>query len=474
MSASTPGAAAVAGSFRDDEAFRAGYLRLSAALAAGDLGAAELDGWRRERLATVLGHVTRRSPFYRRHLAGHDLDAVTPATLDRLPFTTKADLWEAGYDVLCGPVSEAVVVYETTGTTGPPTPCPRGPRDVFTSNTPLAAAWRRMFRARFGDRPPVVGLMGPSELYAFGDVFTAVTAEIGACHVKIWPDSPRVGFPKALRLIRDLGVDVIVCSPGMCLRLAEAALEHGYEIADLPVSLFLVLGEICTPEFAANVSAVWPGAVVWPGLYGSQESLCLAAGAPSGDLHLSELNYLVEIVEPGGDRVLVPPAGVAGEAEGELVVTMLSDGIKPLVRYRTGDLVRLHPGLQGAGQPPGRRVEVLGRIGDGIPLGGRDRRPAELERLVLGGVRGCLGYQIVIDTGADGRDELVVRLRLLDPGADGARVRDRLTARLREQVGVPVTVTVLDRLDPSTADGAYLSWKTARVLDRRTAPDGAR
>lgn len=472
MSTLIPLPAAVPSSSCDDDVLREEYLRLSAALAVGDLGPTELESWRRRRLAAVLHQVTHRSSFYRRHLTGLDLAGVSPVTLNRLPFTTKPDLWKAGYEVLSGPVSDAVVVYETTGTTGPPTPCPRGPRDVFMSNTPLVAAWRRMFRARFGDRKPVVGLMGPSELYAFGDVFTAVTAELGACHVKIWPDSPRVGFATALRLIKDLPVDVVVCSPGMCLRLAEAALDEGYDLAELPVSLFLVLGEICTPEFAGNVSSVWPRAVVWPGLYGSQEALCLATGAPTGDLHLSELNYLVEIVDPGSGRVRVPAAGSAEEVEGELVVTMLSDGIKPLVRYRTGDLVRLSPRMQGAGQAPGRRVEVLGRLGDEIPVGSRRWRPAELERLVLGGVTRCLGYQIVIDTGDDGDDELTIRMRLLD--ADARRVRERVTARLRERIGVRVTVVVQDRLDPMTADGAYLSWKTARVLDRRGDRDGAR
>src|SRR5262249_19679745 len=178
-------------------------------------------------------------------------------------------------------------------------------------------SWRRLFRARFGDRMPVVGLMGPSELYAFGDVFSAVTAALGACHLKILPESPRGGFGRALRLTRGLGGAGAACAPGRCPCLAKPALPHGYDPADLPVSMFCVLGEICTPQFAANVASVWPRATVYPALYGSQEALCVATGAVTGALHLAGLNYLVELVDPDTGRHL----GSTGE--GELVLTML-------------------------------------------------------------------------------------------------------------------------------------------------------
>lgn len=229
-------------------AFWESYEPVLRAFHDGTLTDEDMERWRTERLTTVLRHVTDRSPFYRRHLAGVDITRITPAALAELPFTTKDDLRREGYDVLSGSPADAAVFYETTGTTGPSTPCPRGARDIATSNAAVEESWRRVLRARFGDRMPVVGLMGPSELYAFGDVFTSVTAALGACHVKIWPESPRVGFQKALRLIEDLGVEVIVCAPALCLSLAKAALHHGYDLARLPVKLFLVLGEICTPS----------------------------------------------------------------------------------------------------------------------------------------------------------------------------------------------------------------------------------
>jgi benzoxazolinate moiety biosynthesis protein SgcD5 len=464
---SAPDLAAASRAADRDRAFWHEYQQVLRKFHDGTMSDADWSQWHSRRLTAVLRHVTDRSPFYRRHLAGVDADRVTPQTLHQLPFTTKADLRREMYDVLSGTPAEASIFYETTGTTGPSTPCPRGARDIMTSNSSVEEAWRRLFLAHFGDRMPVVGLMGPSELYAFGDVFTAVTASLGACHVKIWPESPRVGFRKALRLIEELGVEVIVCAPALCLSLAKAARHFGYELSRLPISMFLVLGEICTPQFAANVATVWPRATVYPTLYGSQEALCIATGASTGKLHLSQLNYLVELVDPDTGRYL----GDTGE--GELVLTMLVDGIKPLIRYRTGDVVKITPAPPGS-PLPGPVVDVVGRAADRIRLGSAAIQPAQLEAAVLEGVRGCLGYQVVIDTNSSGTDEVTVRMDLLpEAGNDVAAISAGVSARLREVAGVQADIAVDANLDPVTNTGAFVSWKAARILDNRTEADSA-
>lgn len=447
-----------------EQAFWQDYQRVFGKFHDGTMSEADWREWYASRLTTVLRHVTTHSPFYRRHLAGVDIGAVTPDNLASLPFTTKEDLRRAKYDVLSGTPAQASIFYETTGTTGPATPCPRGVKDIATSNASVEESWRRLFPAHFGSRMPVVGLMGPSELYAFGDVFGAVTAALGACHVKIWPESPRVGFRKALRLIEELGVEVIVCSPALALTLAKAARHFGYEPSRLNVSMFLVLGEICTPQFAANVGSVWPRARLYPALYGSQEALCIATGAVDGRLHLSKLNYLAELVDPDTGSYL----GDTGT--GELVLTMLIDGIKPLIRYRTGDLVRISP-APSSSPLPGPVIEVIGRKADRIHLGRASIRPAELEVAVLDGVNGCLGYQVIIDR-EDGADQVTVRMDLLpEISGDVDVIGAGVAARLRDLTGVPAHVVADSDLDPVTNSGSFVSWKAARIVDNRADPD---
>ncbi|MEU2511207.1 phenylacetate--CoA ligase family protein [Streptomyces syringium] len=448
-----------------DPRFRDEYTRFLAAYRAGTLRQPQWDAWDDRRLTRVLHHVATNAPFYKRHLAGLDMGGVTSRNLYRLPYTTKDDLRRELHDVLCAPVSSALVYYETTGTTGASTPCPRDAKDVFTSDTHVEEACRRLFAARYGDRMPMLGLMGPSELYAFGDTFGEVAQRLGAGHVKIWPESPRVGFRKALRLMHELEVEVVVGAPALCLGLAKAAVHYGYDLRrDFKVDLFLVLGEICTPAFARNVASLW-GADTLPVLYGSQEALAIATGCTDGRLHLSRPNYLPEVIDPASGRSHGPTG------EGELVLTMLIDGIKPLVRYRTGDHVRLSEERCACGRP-GPLVEVTGRVADHVVISGQHLRPVDLEEALLEQVRGCLGYQIVIDPGPDGEDLVTVRLELLPGyGDDPAQVLSATADRLREQCSVRARVELTDGLDPVTHTGAFVSWKAARIHDRRTAPD---
>jgi len=424
-----------------------------------------VDDWHREQLAAVLEKVSTRSPFYRRHLAGADLSEVRPDDLRALPFTTKDDLRRELDDVLSGDLREAAYYYETTGTTGRPTPCPRDEREILTSNANVAASWRAVFARHFGRARPVVGLMGPTEIHSFGDTLGDVARDVGACAAKIWPYSPVVGFRRALELLRDLRVQVVVATPGVLLNLARAAEQQGVDLhRDLAVEVLFVTGEICTPALAAGLDDLW-GATTYDVLYGSQEALVMGVACPSRRLRFAELNYLPEVLDPATGEVR------GSRGRGELCVTMLTDGIKPLVRYRTGDLVHLHDAPRGPGELPGPVVEVLGRVADGVPLGEGSATPAEIETAVLEGVRGCLGYQVLIDV-VDGHDHVTVRLQLSTAARPTAAATVPVVReRVAERFGVTCDVEVVDELDGRVSTGAFVSWKAARVVDRRRDED---
>ncbi|CAL9596687.1 Phenylacetate-coenzyme A ligase [Streptomyces sp. enrichment culture] len=445
--------------------FTARYLALHQAFYARTLTQRELDDWRSRQLRTVLAQVRDGSPFYARHLSGVDLDAVTPATLARLPFTTKAHLRSEMLDVLSRPLAEAVFFYETTGTTGPATPCPRDGREVVASNAHVTESWASIFRHHFGDHRPRIGLMGPTEVHSFGDTLGDVARNTGSMNAKIWPYSPVIGFPKALQLMKDLELEVVCCTPGVALTLAKAAEHYGYDLRrDFALKLLFVTGEMCTPALARNLESVW-GADVYNILYGSQEAFVIATACRNKRMHLSQTNYLFEVVDPetGDSR---GPHG-----SGELTVTMLVEGVKPLVRYRTGDAVVVGPSDCDC-EMPGDVVRIVGRTLDRLELGGRLFTAGEIETAVLTGVTGSAGYQVVIDRDDEGRDRLTVRLELLkDPAGDPAALADQVRERAAEALGVPVRTELSDGLDPIVSTGAFVSWKAARIVDRRTAPD---
>jgi phenylacetate-CoA ligase len=87
-------------------------------------------------------------------------------------------------------------------------------------------------------------------------------------------------------------------------------------------------------------------------------------------------------------------------------------------------------------------------------------------------VTGSAGYQVVIERDEDGHDRLTVRLELLkDLVGDPAALAEQVRERAAEALGVPVTTELSDGLDPIVSTGAFVSWKAARIVDRRTAPD---
>ena len=431
-----------------------------------ELSADELADWRTEQLGRVLRKVTGRSPFYSHHLAGADLHSVGLHNLESLPFTTKDDLRREMHDVLSGDISEATFFYETTGTTGRATPCPRDEKEIISSNTHITESWRAIFSKHFGDHRPSIGLMGPTEVHSFGDTLGDVARNVGSCNAKIWPYSPVIGFKKALELIRDLRLEVLVATPGVCLNLARAARHYGFDIKhDFSVKLFFTTGEMCTPALAADIDAIW-GVTTYNILYGSQEAFVMGVACPSRKMRLTETNYIIELIDP------VTSASLGERGTGELCVTMMADGIKPLVRYRTGDLVCISDDEALEGDLPGPQIEVIGRVLDQISLGGNHVPASVIETAVLDGVRDCYGYQVVIDTDSTtGADIVTVRVELEDSAA--AHVAEQSQAvveRFRAALGVDCRVEILDELDAVVSTGAFVSWKAARILDRRSAP----
>ncbi|NUS16797.1 MAG: phenylacetate--CoA ligase family protein [Streptomyces sp.] len=434
-------------------------------------------GWQQEELEArqlaalrdTLRYVTEHSPFYRERLGGLDGTALAGLTFDtfaELPFTTKDDLRGRLMDMLSKPVHEGWVFYETTGTTGRATPCPRDNVDSIVNNTALTVCYDHVFRAH-GDNH-VIGVMGPNELHSTGDTFGDVCRNLGAAHAKMWPHSPVVGFARALEVIRQISVTGVFCTPNVAMSMAKEAVAAGLEPRELGIRFFMFTGELATPGLLRNIGDVW-GATAYNCLYASQEASILGAVHGDGRLRTVPLNVHYEVVDPETGRA-VPRRD--GHRQGELVITHLYQGSKPLVRYRTGDLVRLYAPDAGPGGYPSEVLLPLGRVRDLIDLNGRKVTAYELESLILSRLSGAMDYQLVIDR-VDGTDVLTVEVETRGGAPLAPGTVEELTAAARESWGCPLTVAYTT-LGGVTTTGAMVSWKAARVHDRRQAPDAER
>ncbi len=432
----------------------------------GEWDAGRLADHQRGELRATLRYVTENSPFYRKHFARlntTDIDGFELADLAGLPFTTKQDLRENLLEMLSRPLTEGWVFYETTGTTGRSTPCPRDNTDSAVNNMALTVNYRDVLRAHPGRH--LVAIMGPTELHSTGDTFGEVFRNLGHAVAKMWPHSPVVGFRRALELLRELRVTGLVCTPGMAMSMANEARALGLDTQrDFGLRFIMVVGELVTPALLDNIGSLW-SAKVYNCMYASQEASIMAAVRADGLLRTVPLNNFYEVVDPETGAPAEPSAD--GTRLGELVVTHLYRGSKPLIRYRTGDLVRLSPPASAADYPS-PTLRPVGRARDMVRLNGEPTYAYDLEQTVLAHVSTSLAYQIVIDN--DGADRLTVRVECPRPtDVDEPALR----AAVRRRYGIEPLV-VLEDIGSIAGTGAMVSWKASRVHDRRVEADSER
>lgn len=437
----------------------ADFAVLASRYAAGLVPPAELAVYQSYEIGQTLTYVRECSPFYSRRLVNIAGTENPSVAIENLPFTTKADLRTHLDEVPALPLSECWIYYETTGTTGLSTPCPRSPRDSMRTGLALMEGYAPILR-NYADHC-VVAVMGPTELHSTGDSFGDILRALGHTTVKMWPHSPLVGFSRALELIDRLGVNVLVCTPGMSISLARRLLQEGKNPAETSVRAILSLGELSTPGLLRGIGAIW-GADVYNCMYASQEASVLAVCFPDKQLHSTPINVFYEIVDPATGRRV--EAGREGERQGELVITHLYRGAKPLVRYRTGDMVKSRGSDQQFTMVP------LGRVDDQIHLGDRLITAFDFEDGLLAQAPTILDYQATLSETADGRDHLSVLFEPVRPlGNADMRIHESAIIRhTGEAFGTAAEVT-WGVTDSRTSTGAMVSWKAARIRDRRAA-----
>ncbi len=368
----------------------------------------------------------RQAPFYRDRLAALSIAGL--ADLAELPFTFKSDLkgHPAEAFLACAP-DRVWHFHESFGTTGTPVPGWYSLDDIEVEIDVIERWLREFGPARTIMNRYPYAFPVPAQL-----VETAVRLKGGI----LIPTSNltfNVGYMRVLRLLEQRRVNVVTAMPLEAILLKETAIELGIDPrAHFPdLQAFAFAGRILTPSWRASMQDDWDCAV--HNLYGSTEGGPFATSCSEGHLHLHEHFFLFEIVDPNSHRV------VPGDAPmGTLVATTLGREAQPMIRYYTDDLVRVRKGPCPCGDPA-RAIEVLGRAGDLMNIGGVSVTNFDLEEQILQWTREFSAnvFFVVIT-----RRGLLVRVEAREPGRVDAREGGR---RLTDRLGVPVRVEVLPR-----------------------------
>jgi len=318
----------------------------------------ELRVWQLDRLREIISHARSGSPFYARHLADAEPEAI--ANLDdfsRLPMIGPDHLRDAPERLLCVSQDEIarVVTLRTSGTTGPT-------KRVFHTAEDMEATVDYFAWGMAGIVAPgctALILMPDDRPGGVARLLVQALARSGV-------DAAAHGVMENV----DAALDQCLEADARCVVGSPAHLNlfaRGWERRGLPrgqVHSVLLCWDMVPEAVVRNCRRIlgcrafrhW--GMIETGLGGAVEC------SPGSGLHLRETDVYLEIVDPDTGQVL--PDGEFGEM---VVTTPLKRGM-PLIRYRTGDMGRILPGRCACPSPLRRLDPLIWRGTDSVDIGG--------------------------------------------------------------------------------------------------------
>jgi phenylacetate-CoA ligase len=374
-----------------------------------------------------------RSPFYRKRFTDVGLtpgDISSVADLQRLPFTTKADLAGHADEFLCVPPCRIVDICQTSGTTGAPVALLQTAQDLerlaYNEETCFAAAGLTA-----EDR--VVVACAIDRCFMAGLAYFEGLRRMGATSIRAGGGNPAM----LAEMILTYRPSALIGVPSTLLETARMLEKRGVDPSRLGVGRLICIGEpvrdadLLPSALGQRLSEMWAAPVL--GTYASTEMATSFAECAEGDGggHILPDLIVVEIVDEGGGPV--PP----GEL-GEVVATPLQVTGMPLLRLKTGDIAALRTTPCPCGRKTWRVGPVVGRKAQMLKVHGTTLYPPAVFS-ALQSLDGVRNYCMEVHQDF----ELSDRVRVIVGLDDGLRLTEaEICDRIRAKVRVKLDVVI--------------------------------
>ncbi len=417
----------------------------------------EMSALQGKRLHKLVELVYHNVPFYRAKMQERDLcpdDIQSIEDITKLPFTTKQDLrdnYPTGLQA--ANQSEIVRIHASSGTTGNPTIVGYTRRDLEIWSESAARAFTAYGVTR-------------NDIFSVGYGYGLFTGGLGAHYgveyvgATVIPTSTG-NTEKLLRLLRDLKITGIACTPSYALYVADTMDKHGMTKDDICLKIGAFGAEPWTENMRKEIETrlglqaynlYGLSEIIGPGV--SYECQC------KNGSHISEDHFYPEIINP--DTLEPQPYGTTGE----LVFTTLTKTGMPLLRYRTKDLTSLIGEKCECGRTNVRMTRIIGRSDDMLIIRGINIFPSQVESVILGMPEFEPVYMLVVDR-VNNLDTLQVQVEVRrDYFSDelGAmlQLRKRLADKLKSVLSISADVRLMEPNSIPRSEG-----KSVRVIDKR-------
>jgi phenylacetate-CoA ligase len=409
----------------------------------------------------LVSFARNNSSFYRELYAGLP-DHV--AHLTDLPVVPQAGFWRANSPrdnrLLTAPLEDAVV-FRSGGTTG-------SPKFSYYTRT----EWREL-TAAFGAGLACAGLQPGhrvADLFYAGDLYASFSFILDSLHrspvanVRL-PIGGAAPWESTAAALEEFRVQVVAGTPTTLCSLAERLDCAGRQ---LPHVELLFFGGECL--FSDQLPLLWtafPNAEPRSIGYASVDAGLLGKAVPGDDPRIHRAftpHTVMEILCDETDRP-VDGNGVPGR----LVVTDLRRRLMPVLRYPVGDRAEWVDRDAGV-------FRILGRSEEGVRVGPVSLYTDDVHDVISAADTAgeVTGLQLVVRR-RDGRDGLVLRLAVADPGEEHAEVGEAVVAAVLAQRPLYASATAAGHVSPLAIEWVRhgdlavnsRSGKLIRVIDER-------
>ena len=417
-----------------------------------------LEALQLKRLVSTLERVYATVPFYKNQFDECGMkpsDVKSLKDLQRLPFTTKADLRDNyPFGLFTVPLEQVVRIHASSGTTGKQTVVGYTRRDINTWSELMA----RSLAAGGVQKNDIIHNSYGYGLFTGGLGVHYGAEKLGASVIPMSGGNSK----RQILIMQDFGSTILTCTPSFALYLAEVAEEMGVDFKKLKLRVGIFGAEPWSErmrdeiERKLNIQAI--------DIYGLSEVIgpgvsieCIEA---KRGLHIFEDHFLPEIIDPHTGEVL--PYG----EKGELVFTTITKEAFPLVRYRTRDISVLYPAPCKCGRTLMRMERVSGRSDDMLIIRGVNVFPSQIESVLMN-IKGVEPHYLLIVDRQGTLDTLEVQVEV-NESVFSDEVKDlqvlgrKIEKEIKDLLGVTAGVKLVEPKKLQRSEG-----KSQRVIDKR-------
>lgn len=411
-----------------------------------------------ERMKWSVAHAYDNVPFYQRSFKEAGIEPGDLKSLDDLkkfPFIVKQDMRDNYPDGLFAvPRRDVARIHASSGTTGQATVVGSTKRDLENWGKCFA---RGIYMVGGGPESTV------QVSYGYGLFTGGLGAHYGAeaAGCAVIPTSSG-NTKRQIQMMRDLGTDILCCTPSYALHIADTAIEMGIDPrTDLKVSAGIFGAEPCSQGMRDEIAEKL--GIQYCDVYGLSEVMGPGVAfecSEMGGLHLAEDQFFAEIIDP---ETLEP---VPDGEWGELVFTTLTRECCPLVRYRTRDITRIISSECACGRTHRRIDRIVGRSDDMLILRGVNVFPSQIEQVLTSFPEIATQYQIIL-TMRGPLDHVELRVETVPefPFDEIRKLEDlrrRLGAELKGNLQIAVDIKLVEPKSIERSEG-----KAKRIIDLR-------